>query len=251
LEVANTRVSLVHHALRRAIISQALLPGTKLPEDAVGESFGVSRTIARSALAQLAAEGLVELRHNRGAIVATPSLSEAHEVFSVRRGLERMVVEALAGRLSSEDSSTLSSHVEAEEQAWALTGAESIHLAGRFHTLLAEKTGNGLLTRFVGEVVSRCSLVLALYGRPHSMECAVAEHREIVSALTAGDTDRAIKAMDEHIVSVIGRALLENKHTRERDIRSILAPFAAEATEPPPAKPKRVRKTLQRISSGA
>ncbi len=38
----------VYQALRLAIIEQALAPGTKLPEDSVGESFGVSRTVAVS-----------------------------------------------------------------------------------------------------------------------------------------------------------------------------------------------------------
>jgi DNA-binding GntR family transcriptional regulator len=236
-----SRVSIVQRALRRAIISQALVPGTKLPEDAVGESFGVSRTIARAAFAQLAAEGLIDLRPNRGATVATPSLAEAHDIFAVRRGLERIVVETLAGRFADTDSTALVAHVEAEERAWAEHGAESIHLAGGFHTLLAEATGNGLLARFVGEVVSRCSLILALYGRPHSSECAVTEHREIISALKAGDTNRAIRAMDTHLVSVIGRALLDNKPNRPGDIREILAPFSAEAA-PPPAKVKRARK---------
>jgi DNA-binding GntR family transcriptional regulator len=239
---ANSRVSIVIRALRRAIISQALVPGTKLPEDAVGESFGVSRTIARAAFTQLAAEGLIELKPNRGATVATPSLAEAHDIFAVRRGLERIVVETLARRFPEAEKAALVAHVEAEERAWADTGAESIHLAGGFHTLLAEATGNGLLARFVGEVVSRCSLILALYGRPHSSECAVTEHREIISALEAGDADKAIQVMDEHLVSVIGRALLDDKPHRPRDIREILSPFAVEAAEPPQRSARRARK---------
>ena len=69
------RIGSICSALHKAIIEQALKPGTKLPEDTLGERFGVSRTIARHALGQLAAEGLVELRRNRGAVVATPSRS--------------------------------------------------------------------------------------------------------------------------------------------------------------------------------
>lgn len=235
-----SRVSAIYRALRRAIISQALVPGTKLPEDAVGESFGVSRTIARAAFTQLAAEGLVDLRPNRGATVATPSLAEARDVFAVRRGLERIVVETLAAELAPKDAAALTALVDAEESAWAETGAESANLAGEFHTVLAETTGNRLLARFVGEVVSRCSLILALYGhRPHSSECAVAEHREIVAALKAGDAERAMRGMDEHLVAVIGRAVLDDQSHRPRDIGEILAPFAAEVAEAPPAKKKR------------
>lgn len=53
------RVGLIYRALRHAIIEQALAPGAKLPEDAIGERFGASGTIVRSALGQLAAEGLL------------------------------------------------------------------------------------------------------------------------------------------------------------------------------------------------
>ena len=43
-----TRTEKVHHALRNAIIEQQLAPGSRLPEDAIGDSFGTSRTIALS-----------------------------------------------------------------------------------------------------------------------------------------------------------------------------------------------------------
>ena len=68
-----TRTEKVQLALRRAILEQRLTPGTRLPEDAIGEAFGASRTIAREALGRLATEGLVELIPNRGAFVANPS----------------------------------------------------------------------------------------------------------------------------------------------------------------------------------
>ena len=97
---AATRAAAIYRALRHAIIEQALEPGAKLPEDAIGERFGVSRTLVRHALGQLAAEGLVELRRNRGAAVARPSWDEARDIFDVRRGLERLVVLRLAGQLT-------------------------------------------------------------------------------------------------------------------------------------------------------
>ena len=139
----------------------------------IGKRFGVSRTIVRAALARLAAESLVELHLNRGATVAHPSLDEAHDVFDIRRSLERLVVERLAGRLSRADVARLKAHVAAEEQAKGRGGAESIRLAGEFHMLLAELAGSSTLSRYVGELISRSSLILALYGRPHSPDCAV------------------------------------------------------------------------------
>jgi DNA-binding GntR family transcriptional regulator len=77
------RSELICSALRSAILERILLPGMKLTEDLLGERFGASRTLVRQALERLAAEGLVELRRNRGAAVATPSLEEARDLFHV------------------------------------------------------------------------------------------------------------------------------------------------------------------------
>jgi DNA-binding GntR family transcriptional regulator len=223
------RVGAIYRALRHAIIEQALSPGAKLPEDAIGERFGASRTIVRHVLGQLAAEGLVELRRNRGAAVATPSWDEARDVFDVRLGLERLIVSRLAGRLTADQIKRLESHVDDEERARGANEPLSIRLATEFHIVLAEMTGSPVLTRYVSEVASRCGLILALYSRPHSAECAVSEHRAIIAALAAGDADRATAVMDQHLEAVAGRALIVSRPPRDFDIKTILARYADDA----------------------
>ncbi len=87
-------------AVRTAILERRLAPGTKLQEIALGEFFGVSRTIARQALRRLAHEGIVALRDRRVAVVARPSAAEVANVFAARRAIEVAVVEQVA-RLAS------------------------------------------------------------------------------------------------------------------------------------------------------
>ncbi len=221
-KIGSARASAVYRALRHAIIEQALEPGAKLPEDAIGERFGVSRTLVRYALGQLAAEGLVEMRRNRGAAVAKPSWDEARDIFDVRRGLERLVVMRLAGQLTREQVARLNQHVDSEEAAQGTNEPLSIRLAGEFHIVLAEMTGSALLTRYVSEVTSRSGLILAIYGRPHSSECAVSEHRAVIKALTKGDGEAAIKVMDHHLAAVADRALIQSTTQRRRDLRDVL-----------------------------
>jgi DNA-binding GntR family transcriptional regulator len=96
-------------------------------------------------------------------------------------------------------------------------------------------TGSPVLTRYVSEVASRCGLILALYSRPHSAECAVSEHRAVIAALAAGDTDRATAVMDQHLEAVAGRALIVSRPPREYDIKAILARYVDNA----PANPRR------------
>lgn len=215
----------VYSSLRRAIIEQALAPGTKLPEDSVGTSFGVSRTVVRSAIVRLVAEGLVVQQPNMRATVASPSLEEGRAIFRVRRGLERMVIEELGPRLEPQQLARLRAHVASEEEAKRHAEPESIRLSGEFHLLLAQFTGNELLIRFVSEVVSRGSLILALYGRPHSSECAVNEHSLLIDALERGEIKEAIRLMDEHLVAVATRGLLDTDLKRERSLQDILSAY--------------------------
>ncbi|WP_376873483.1 GntR family transcriptional regulator [Albirhodobacter sp. R86504] len=219
-----SRTVKVQEALRQAIIEQRLAPGMRLPEDTIGESFGTSRTIAREALQRLAVEGLVELRPNRGAFVANPSLEEGRDVFVVRHGLERMVVRHLAGNLTPSQIKTLREMLHQEELAAAQNEAMAIRLAGEFHLKLAEMTHNHLLIRYLTETISRCSLVLAMYGRPHSVDCGIEEHRQIIEALIAGDVERSTGLMEHHLEEVAGRALLEPRKTES--LQDVLSSFA-------------------------
>ena len=220
------RVGAICRALRQAIVERAVAPGDRLPEDALGERFGVSRTIARQALGQLAGEGLVELRRNRIAIVATPSWEEARDTFDIRIGLERLVVARLAGRLDAGQQAALHAHVDSEEAARRGGELSSIRLATEFHLLLAQMTGSPVLERYVGELGYRCALILSLYSRPHSAECAVAEHRALIAALVAGDADHATALMDHHLDAVAERARITAAPPRDRDLLRLLAPYA-------------------------
>jgi len=234
-------------AIKQAIIEQALTPGTKLPEDTLGGHFGMSRTLIRAALARLAAEGLVDSQHNRGATVAQPSLDEARNVFEVRRCLEAEVVRLVIERWKPASGHALEAHVRLEEQAARQEQpAASARLAGEFHIVLAELAGNPLLARYLSEVVSRCSLILAVYGRPHSSECAVAEHRELIAALRAGDARAARRLMAAHLASVEGRTLRNDSPSDESDLGSVLNRYLparqAPAPIPAPAARRRLRK---------
>ncbi|MBM6581056.1 GntR family transcriptional regulator [Microvirga sp. BT689] len=224
---SGTRSESVYAGLRRAIIEQALMPGDKLPEDIIGDRFGVSRTIVRAALARLHAEGLIDLQPNKGATIAQPSLSEAQDIFETRMCLERQVIARLIEKVTDRDIERLEQHVALEMKANAHDGPAAIRLAGEFHILLAALSGNGVLARYVNEVVSRCSLILALYSRPHSSDCSINEHQQIIDALRARDGRTAIDAMDHHLQAVTDRALLSSNSEKHRDIRSILDRYAS------------------------
>ena len=221
------RIEIAHEALRRAIIEQALKPGTKLPEDEIGTLFGMSRTLVRAVLARLAGEGLVDARPKRTATVAEPTLEEARDVFGVRRALEAEVVRLVITRWQPSFGAELEGLVREEDEARARhEDRVSIRLAGEFHTMLARMSGNALLERYLSEVVTRCSLILAVFGRPHSSDCAVNEHSAIIAALRQGDAPAAIALMDAHVEAVAGRALLGGGEVATPSLANVLADYA-------------------------
>ena len=217
-----------YQALRQAIIEQAVLPGAKLPEDEIATQFGISRTPVRAVLARLQAEGLVDMGGRRSAAVARPSLDEARQIFLVRRVLEREVVRLVAERWTEGFGTRLEEIIRDEDTARSQGDARaSIRLAGDFHIELAGMSGNFLLHRYLSETVSRCSLILALYSRPHSSDCAINEHQEIVNALRAGDAARVMEIMEAHVVGLERRALLPEDPPGGTGLAGILTRYAS------------------------
>ena len=105
--------------LRDLISLGELQPGEKIPEKALCERFGVSRTPLREALKVLASAGTVTLRPNRGAVVSTLTREELDEVFPVMGSLE-----ALAGKSLARKSPTSRSRVSASCMSrWWTIGA--------------------------------------------------------------------------------------------------------------------------------
>lgn len=78
----------IYQALMTAIVEHQLPPGSKLPEEALSEVFGVSRTGIRKVLQRLAAVQMITLTPKRGAQVATPTVEEAQDIFRTRSLIE-------------------------------------------------------------------------------------------------------------------------------------------------------------------
>ncbi|MEN3791367.1 GntR family transcriptional regulator [Fulvimarina sp. MAC3] len=220
------RTEQICSALRAAILERALLPGMKLPEDSLGERFGASRTLVRQALERLAAEGLVELRRNRGAAVAAPSLEEARDLFELRAQIEDLVIQRLGETLTEDDRAALNAHIDREVAAEQGAEPVSIRLATEFHILLAQMTKSPVLIRYVEEVAYRCGLTLAMFARPHSSDCGIQEHRAIMDGLMSGDLEKARSAMRGHIAAVADRALIKADETSPFVYLDVLEPYA-------------------------
>jgi DNA-binding GntR family transcriptional regulator len=215
----------IHSEIYSAIINHQLRPATPLHEDALANAFGVSRTIIRKVLQQLSHEKLVELIPNKGAIVARPSIEEARQVFEARRAVECMLVEKLAATISNADIDRLRTIVNAEAKSLEQGDKRRrLQLSGDFHRELASIAGNDVLRDFVNELVSRTSLIIALYESPGAVPCSYDEHKEIVEALERRNIKTVVKRMEDHLRHIEAQVDLSDLPARV-DFKTLFRPL--------------------------
>jgi DNA-binding GntR family transcriptional regulator len=197
---SDAMVKHIYQTVFERVMSQQLAPGTKLPEAALCQLFNVGRTTVQKALQKLAHEHIVELRPNRGAIVAMPTAQEMHEIFEARRSLEAAVLALAVRRATKKDVAALRRQLKEEHAAMhTYRQPDWARLASSFHLRVAELSRNPILQRYLGELLSRCSLIVALHEPGGHASCEHDEHARIVDCIAAGDVDGAVRAMDDHL----------------------------------------------------
>jgi len=207
-----------------SIAEKRLRPGTRLKEEELAEIFAVSRARVRQALATLEGDGLVTIIPNRGAFVAEPTVEEARDVFHVRKLVEERIVERLIKRVTKNDFPRLKAHIE-QERAAAQRGdtSASIRLSGGFHVLLAELCGSPFLYSILRDLVSRSSLITAMYRVTREHYCGPEDHEGLIAAIRDRDAERAKIAMRHHLEHVEAELNLEEDASAIRDLRQALS----------------------------
>jgi DNA-binding GntR family transcriptional regulator len=190
----------------------------------LASSSGVSRTIIRKVLQRLSHERLVEIVPNKGASVAKPTAEEAREVFEARRVLERVLVERVIKTASDAGIGELMALAKSEQSAFERRDKQlRVKLSGDFHRLLAKLAGNAVLSAFLNDLISRTSLIIALYESPGAVPCSHSEHLEIADALKRRDTRKAVQYMDHHLQHVEAQIELSDSHMRV-DFKTLFQP---------------------------
>jgi len=173
----------IHEVLSGMLLSSALPPGLRLGEMELARAFGVSRERIRKVLHRLGTERLIELIPNRGAFVASPTLSNAHQIYEARRMLESGLLLSLANTLTRTQLDELEAHLQQEHEATHRGDrARAVQLSGDFHLKLAQMSGNPFMLRYMQEMVSRTAMLVALF-EDAAPTCGLAEHHDIIDAL--------------------------------------------------------------------
>lgn len=189
-------------ALRAAVITGELSPGTLHSVHTLAGQLGVSRTPVREALIKLAQQGMVRFERNRGVRILQTSPHDLEEIFALR-----LLLEPPAARRAV----LLGAPATPRELCAVFAAMEKAALADdeyrmwehdrRFHRVLLEASGNGRLAEYVDglrDMVLRRGVSTAR--RSRTLAGIVAEHRTVLERVEAGDADGAAESMRAHIL---------------------------------------------------
>lgn len=192
----------LRETIEEQIATGELPPGSSLDEFSLAERYGVSRTPAREALIQLAAEGLIEIRPRRGAVVKSLGPTRLIEMFEVMGELEAMCGRLAARRMTEAERQVLQQAHEACEAARAATDPDQYFYANEhFHELIYAGSHNGFLQEEARQLHRRLRPYRRLQLRVRNrMDTSLHEHQSVVDAIVGGRAEDAGAALREHVV---------------------------------------------------
>lgn len=193
----------VYLQLRDRIIQWHYPPGFHLSEKGLSDEFQISRVPIREALRALTADGFVVKKPNQGCYVKQLNVDEAKELFDMRVGLERHVVEQLSqmelGEKWAEDASA-SWQAMLKNQSVRMDITDFVNADDQFHLMLAKSYGNQSILGIVEDVTTRLHFTkLAVEVTEERIKETAKEHLAIIQAISDKDANAARDAVRENI----------------------------------------------------
>ncbi|SFC61834.1 DNA-binding transcriptional regulator, GntR family [Pseudomonas citronellolis] len=177
--------------------------GDRLIAEDIANDIGMSRMPVREAFRRLAAEGLVTLRPNRGAIVSGLNIEEMREVFEMRSALEGLAIRLAVPKLGERQLARLERLLD-EMDDYRDDSAEWVSRHRVFHEYLCSLAERPRLLRQINALYSMIEPHMRLWlqhvDKPMS---AREEHAVILDALRSGDAREAERVLCEHIEGTV------------------------------------------------
>jgi DNA-binding GntR family transcriptional regulator len=216
LKIPSNLTSLAYDSIKRYILDGKLDEGARLTEEFLSTSLGISKSPIREALNRLETEGFIRIEPRRGAYLQDFSTADIYELYDLRNALETHAVNTV--ELSPELINELKQSVRRMRKHLKDNDKASyIEEDMKFHSSLANGTGNGRLCRTMENVQNQ---IWIFRRKTYDLSSSTASdfHESIVEALEAGDRARAARAMSDHI-GTVRRKLLEFLEQGHRDTR--------------------------------
>lgn len=182
--------------IRAAIVSGRLAPNSKVDQDDVAESLGISRAPVREALIELAQKGFVVAVPRRGAFVAeltAEDIEDHYEIVAVVFGLttRRAVEKLLPGEV--DELRRLHREIGSIEDT-----ARRMELDRRFFNVIAT-AGRSPRLDAVLEFLGGVFQASVYFESPRWADNEHKYRRQLLSAIKSGDVEAAAKTSEEHL----------------------------------------------------
>lgn len=195
-----TRRSLVVDALREAILTGELPPGTKITEMDLVARLHVSRGPIREAIRELIDEGLLSSQPYTGTYVTTMDEKTIGEAYGLRRVLEKYAFTLVWPRRDTEFKRTLMRRYEALLAAADRGGsAEEMRAEIEFHGVPYEFSGDTLLMTTWRHVTRRMQLCFILHRATPDSPNSVSMHERFLELALGDNLDLMLQEVDKHI----------------------------------------------------
>ncbi len=210
--------NIAYEAILEMILSREFSPGDRLVESELAERLDLSRTPVRNVMRQLVAEGLLEIKENKGCYIPQLTPQDMYEVFKARAYMEgHASLEAATCRTES-DVILLEELIE-KERAFYREGKlkEYSETNNAFHLSIAKICKNIYIEKFTRQLFWRSELYIFHFDRfyapkspkellrnpDESISCN--QHLQIVNAIVASDGVLAEGAMRSHIYTTYSK----------------------------------------------
>lgn len=187
----------VAEVLRERIIDGSLPPATRLSENQIASTLGVSRNTLRESFKLLAHERLLEHKLNRGAFVRQLDAADVIDIYRVRRLVEVAAVRSAEEVDTSDATECIRVAIEAAEQGrWGDVGTADIH----FHLALAALAGSHRVDEAMRQVFAELRLVFHAMSDPQAFHEPYLERNIVIAGMVeAGRLDAAAEALTEYL----------------------------------------------------
>ena len=200
----------VYQVLRTNIIKMKLRPAQQISENEISDALHISRTPVREAFIRLAEDGLLKITPQKRTVVSPISLQQADQARFIRRAIEKAVMKEACGRLGEPAKIELRANVD--EQVLCRTAAahdRMLFLDDEFHRTIFKSCGKELSWLYIQKLDYNYDRLRAL-ALPRIIGDIVAEHEEILEAITVGRVESIDALVEQHMgTKAIDRAIRE------------------------------------------
>lgn len=185
------------------ILSGVYRPRERLIESDLIERYGTKRGTVRKILKELEIKKYIEYRQNKGAIVSEPSGKEVRDIFHTRLILENSIVEQIITNMNDRIlDRAIAFHKEFVKSADERDIANAMHCNMDFHHIIAEGSGNSIVTEIVADLQRRSYLwQFFVLGQSERLEKTISEHDGIIKAIKERDASGFQSINEQHLRS--------------------------------------------------